>query len=202
MDTSDSHAQHPARRITQDYDIGSMAYLGTLRDSRWASPGNQHQSQQMVRTNFDPSQPSFQPSNNQPISMDVARYTEPRSAPQQHSQSLERQIYELRLHQLGARHSQEYHITTLHQATHENSQRYVELKDVMQRDLRTLQRKIEALEAADDDEVSGINYTHRASSDMPNEVSRDVTNTTQAWIEARPLRRCTIALPTVPTREP
>lgn len=124
----------------------------------------------MVHSSFDPSKPSFQPSNLQPISMDVARYSEPRSAPQQHSQSLERQIYELRLHQLGARHSQEYHMTTLQQATHENAARYVELKDIMQRDLQTLQRKIEALEAGDDDEVSGINYTHHASSDLPNEV--------------------------------
>lgn len=170
MDTSNSHAQHPARTITQDYDVSSMTYLGTLRDSRWASPGTQHQSQQMVQSNFDPSQPSFQPSRHHPISMDIARYSEPRSASQQQSQSLERQIYELRLHQLGARHSQEYHMVTLQQATHETTAKYAELKDIMQRDLRSLQRKIEALEAGDDDEVSGINYTHRASSDMPNEV--------------------------------
>lgn len=170
MDTTNNHVQRQTRTAPQEYDAGSMAYLGTLRDERWASPGSQLQSQQMVHSNFDPSQPSFQPSSHQPSSMEVARYSEPRSAPQQYPQSLERQIYELRLHQLGARHSQEYHITTLQQATHENSLKYMALKDVMQRDLRSLQRKIEALEAGDDDEVSGINYTQRASSDIPNEV--------------------------------
>ncbi|CAK4031995.1 Hypothetical predicted protein [Lecanosticta acicola] len=150
------------------YEISNLKFMGTLSDSQWAPADLQPERQQSCTPIFHPATANFQPQAIQPTGTDAPRYNEPRSVPRQDQHYLQQQIYDMRAAELQTRHNAEYRMMTLENATRENAWQHADLKEIIKKDVRALQQRIDHMDSTNSEIESNKDYTHgrKISEDM------------------------------------